>query len=336
NLNGGNREGAIALLEKAVKLNANNAYALTILANRVDFLNPTRSLALRKQAMALDPNSIIALNNYAANLIYLGKHEEAVSLFERIKIIQPESQFGYLGLARVNVLRGQLADALVQFERAVQLSPKDGLLKFEVSKLHFSLGLTEQAKDTISDIFFAPYRHVYEENLEQHLIEAQQVFPRTEQDSYGNFLRALAEFSNANYNDSARYFKLATGYCDYCIVRLFSYIEADEAYGLEQLELKKQRFQNAVIQGEAYYLGRHNEAELLEIALLEKDADRAIQYYEQLVNKKQPIDVEILYFKPYQFLRDHPEWPRLIKRHKAIMAEEREKYLSLTAPSAVF
>lgn len=82
-----------------------------------------------RKAIATDPSFGNPYNDIGCYLIQQGKLEEAISWLEQAKRApryEPR-HFPYLNLGRLRAVRGEFAEALVEFQGALELSPDDPL-----------------------------------------------------------------------------------------------------------------------------------------------------------------------------------------------------------------
>ncbi len=66
----------------------------------------------------------------------LGRYEDAANLLRRLLGADPENVVGYVGLGAIYEARGLLDEAIWQFERAVELSPRNQQVRAELQRLH--------------------------------------------------------------------------------------------------------------------------------------------------------------------------------------------------------
>jgi tetratricopeptide (TPR) repeat protein len=66
----------------------------------------------------------------------LGRYTDAANLLRRLLGADPENVVGYVGLGAIYEARGLLDEAIWQFERAVELSPRNQQVRTELLRLH--------------------------------------------------------------------------------------------------------------------------------------------------------------------------------------------------------
>jgi Tfp pilus assembly protein PilF len=86
-----------------------------------------------RKAIATDPTFGNPYNDIGCYLMEQGKHDEAVSWFEQAKRApryEPR-HFPYLNLGRLRAARGEFAEAILEFQGALEQAPEDPVaLKF--------------------------------------------------------------------------------------------------------------------------------------------------------------------------------------------------------------
>ncbi|WP_299780486.1 tetratricopeptide repeat protein [uncultured Formosa sp.] len=99
----GNQDEAVNSLIDALRWNPKNEYALIMMGNIfAKFMKDINTAMIYyNQVLEISPNDNITLNNIGANLMQLGKTEEAVSYFEKAIEANPEYPNTYFALAMV-------------------------------------------------------------------------------------------------------------------------------------------------------------------------------------------------------------------------------------------
>jgi cellulose synthase operon protein C len=109
----------------------------------------TAAQALYRKAVALSPNSPIALNNLAYFLTSTNAPEGLVLAQRAVQMAPGEAAF-HDTLARALAANGQNAEALVEQTRAVELAPKANELRLELARLQLSAGDKKKARSELS------------------------------------------------------------------------------------------------------------------------------------------------------------------------------------------
>ena len=144
----GDQDKAVDTLIDALKWDPNNAWALLMMGNIFAKFKNDLETALKyyKQAAKLNPEDNIAINNIGANLMQLGKHEDAREYFNKALKINPEYPNTHYALALIDQIEG---DDISAFDKAITAIKKS---KFGdiMYKQSFNLGI-ELAKELISE-----------------------------------------------------------------------------------------------------------------------------------------------------------------------------------------
>src|SRR5690606_19682433 len=124
----GDQEEAINCLIDALRWNPKNEWALLMMANIFAKFKEDIDTAMKyyDQVLIVKPDDNIALNNIGANLMQLGKTEEALKYFNKAIKINPDYPNTHYALALTSNLGGQ--KAFTHALKAIELNPKrDGL-----------------------------------------------------------------------------------------------------------------------------------------------------------------------------------------------------------------
>ncbi len=159
NVKAGDHESAVALFEKALEVNPDNAEAHTLLGGLLTDLRRTaaarehleRALALRpddpsvhynlgntlaaeqrydeaiaswRRAVELDPKDRKALNNMGALLLRTGRTNEAEAAFRRAIEVDPDYAEGHHNLANILSRTGRRPEAVTHWRQAVAIDPR--------------------------------------------------------------------------------------------------------------------------------------------------------------------------------------------------------------------
>lgn len=126
----GDQEEAINCLIDALRWNPKNEWALLMMANIFAKFKEDIDTAMKyyDQVLIVKPDDNIALNNIGANLMQLGKTEEALKYFNKAIRINPDYPNTHYALALVNDMKGDFKEAFTHAINAIEVNPKkDGL-----------------------------------------------------------------------------------------------------------------------------------------------------------------------------------------------------------------
>lgn len=126
----GNQNEAINSLIDALRWDATNTWALLMMGNI--FAKFKEDIDTAKtyydQVLVVNPEDHIALNNIGANLMQLGKIEEAVPYFNKAIKINPNYPNTHYALSLVSDMKGDSQEAFKHALNAIEANPKkDGL-----------------------------------------------------------------------------------------------------------------------------------------------------------------------------------------------------------------
>ncbi len=220
--------------EKAIDLNANFVYAYVWYAGALDFAKPesfNKQMELRKKAYQLDPMNILTLVNYSYSLINYSDFDQALAIAERIKVINPKSHFPYQIQLQVYRDTNQLGKSVYAMRKAHELSPNIGIL-FDYGFGLTDLGLIDEATALVEGTELDIMKYAFQSNIEAMITQTRLTLPRSEDDSFGNFRRAVAETFAGNCPEAIEYFKKTN--CTRCNWLLHCYKQVDAQDEFEQ------------------------------------------------------------------------------------------------------
>jgi tetratricopeptide (TPR) repeat protein len=118
----GDQEEAINSLIYALRWNPKNEWALLMMGNIFTKFKDDIETALKyyDQVLKVKPNDTITLNNIGANLMQLGKTQEAVSYFEKALVANPDYPNTYYSIALVANKEGDFKKSFDYALRAVE------------------------------------------------------------------------------------------------------------------------------------------------------------------------------------------------------------------------
>ncbi len=126
----GDQDEAINCLIDALRWNPKNEWALLMMANIFAKFKEDIDTAMKyyDQVLVVKPNDNIALNNIGANLMQLGKTEEALQYFNEAIKVNPNYPNTHYALALVSEMKGDFQEAFKYALSAIEVNPKkDGL-----------------------------------------------------------------------------------------------------------------------------------------------------------------------------------------------------------------
>jgi len=126
----GDQEEAINCLIDALRWNPKNEWALLMMANIFAKFKEDIDTAMKyyDQVLVVKPNDNIALNNIGANLMQLGKTEDALKYFNKAIKINPDYPNTHYALSLVSEMKGDFQEAFKYALSAIEVNPKkDGL-----------------------------------------------------------------------------------------------------------------------------------------------------------------------------------------------------------------
>jgi tetratricopeptide (TPR) repeat protein len=104
------------------------------------------AIALYREILADNPNSLKAHNNLGVLFDVLGRHEAAVEHFQEAQRIEPENVEVLTNHAAALTALGRFEESDVLLKRALRLSPDDPQARLGAGVLAFRRGLYEQAE----------------------------------------------------------------------------------------------------------------------------------------------------------------------------------------------
>ena len=193
------------------------------------------------------------------------------------------------------------------------------------------MGLLEQAGNVFEDSEFLELKHSYSGNTELFINQSRELYPRSENDSFGMLIRAIAEVIAENYNEAAKYFKLTKIFGTES-QRIYSYIQVGETEAAQALLDKRKAAISFRLDAEIEYWGSAPiEVDAMEISYLEEDIQKAMANLKKAMNKTYIIGNYYITNPMFKKLRQHPDWSALLEESDKRAAVQREIYLKLVA-----
>ena len=138
---------ARAAASKALALDNNLAEAHVSLGRlkcNYDFDWPGAEESM-KRALALDPNNLVAHQDYAFLLIALGRFPEAIAKIERAAQLDPLSSVIQAGFGRILYRARNYIEAVEHLNRAVELAPGNSMAYGRLGDVYTEMGKYEEA-----------------------------------------------------------------------------------------------------------------------------------------------------------------------------------------------
>ena len=136
----------IPLLERAIVLNPNNAYAYMWLASSFLASDPERMWALYNKAYELDPLAPVIVQNMATNKAFDGDMEQAAYYANQLEEIAPDWDGTYRTLATLAQVSGDMEQEIRSMHKVLELDP-ESITTYETLADHYILlGDLEQAQ----------------------------------------------------------------------------------------------------------------------------------------------------------------------------------------------
>jgi adenylate cyclase len=112
-----------------------------------------KSLAEGERAVALDPNSTGAIDNYASSLIIAGRPEEAIPLFQkaiRLNPFAPSAFYRDFGAALRDT--GRFEEAVSAYKKAIQIAPDHILAHVGLASTYIMMGREKEARAEAAEV----------------------------------------------------------------------------------------------------------------------------------------------------------------------------------------
>jgi len=120
------KKEARGLLDRAMKVAPNALEPYIVL---LDILKKENSrgaaLELAESMLAAHPRDPIAIESAADTMLWHGDHERTLATLKRLVAVSPKSPSAYFKLARVQALTGLKAEADINLQKALEMSPED-------------------------------------------------------------------------------------------------------------------------------------------------------------------------------------------------------------------
>ena len=150
-------QGAKAAIDKALKLEPNNANVLGVAASMATTLGQlSEATELYEQTVSLDPLKLASLRALGVSYLNIGRFDEAIETLSKSVALNPADDQGRLNLGMAYLMKGDSGRALIELEML-----PDGVARpFGMAHLHFTLGNDWEAKAYVHE-FLDNYAHSY-------------------------------------------------------------------------------------------------------------------------------------------------------------------------------
>lgn len=111
------------LLDRVTAKSRSPQMFLELALNQAEQGNLADSRRLLVEALTLDPDDVLVLENYGEVTARMGDLDEARAAFQRLLTLSPDSVDGHYYLGQVEELRGEPAAALEAYQAALELDP---------------------------------------------------------------------------------------------------------------------------------------------------------------------------------------------------------------------
>ncbi|RLB94656.1 MAG: hypothetical protein DRH76_09085 [Deltaproteobacteria bacterium] len=330
-------------LEQAISLNPNYADAYSWLADRINWQpdwivthDPQDALNYSAKAIALDPLSLLANNNYLESLYALGRYQEAEEIAEHMHEINPNHSFAYIRVSDIRIAQGNYAQGIHLWEKGLTFNSNNPFWRIIVSQLLNQIGLNREALNLLDNDSSATLSPWYANDLEGYSRETRNKFPLTEEDYFGMLLRANAETVAGNYDAAVDYYRKSQ-FCDLCDPFIYSLQQLGEIESANKLLVEREKRFNKLVKAgvKNWIYNPLNYSELAPINIvgmnnnyLSGDIKQAITLLQQAITEGYIVEQKYKIHPMYENLRAHPKWPSLLAESDAHAAKEREIYLT--------
>ncbi|MGI9263292.1 MAG: tetratricopeptide repeat protein [Gammaproteobacteria bacterium] len=183
-------EAAVVALERSMEINPSYTQAYLWYASVISsppYDDPERSVEILEKVLTMDPLSRVARNNIAANLMQMGRFEEAEAQWRKAIALDPDYDTTYVGLYNLySNIYYRHDEALKWLEKAHEVAPDDAGNAINFVGLYLELGMVDKANQwaeyvqvTAPDHPFAKmipsYVALYQQDVEAALAETEQL-----------------------------------------------------------------------------------------------------------------------------------------------------------------
>jgi adenylate cyclase len=106
-----------------------------------------KAIAQGERAMALNPNGAYVLVRYASTLVFIGRSEEAIPLFQKAIRLDPYGPgFYYIWLGNALALTGRFEEAVSAYKKVLQRAPNHMGAHLNLAALYSRTGREKEAQ----------------------------------------------------------------------------------------------------------------------------------------------------------------------------------------------
>jgi len=147
-------EKAIELAQKALSIDDSIPRAHAFLSDLYSIRREhEKAVAEGERAVALDPNGAFAHEFYALGLVYAGRPQEAIPLFEKSIRLNPFCMTGtYLHYGHALMGVGRLEEAVAAYKKSIQLSPNNIFSHTRLAAAYIMLGREKEARAEATEV----------------------------------------------------------------------------------------------------------------------------------------------------------------------------------------
>jgi tetratricopeptide (TPR) repeat protein len=146
-------EGARVAINKALKLEPNNAEVLPVAASLAGtFGRLSESVELFERSVELDPLSLSTLTALGNRYVAVGRYEDARALYERVLALNPEYPGTRVQIARTYLDEGRPEEALAELPGL----PDGAMFRAIKASALFDMGETQKAQIALDDFLESP------------------------------------------------------------------------------------------------------------------------------------------------------------------------------------
>jgi len=147
-------EKGIELAQKAIAMDDSIALAHALLcAFYLTKREYDKATAEGERSVALDPGGPSPLTNYAASLMYAGKPEEAIPVFQkaiRLNPFAPSYLYNQFGFALW--MTGRVEESLSAYKKSIQISPDYFVSHIALANLYSEMGREKEARAEAAEV----------------------------------------------------------------------------------------------------------------------------------------------------------------------------------------
>ena len=147
-------EKAIELAQKALAMDDSIAGAHAFLSDLYSIKREhDKAIAEGERAVALDPSGAFAHQFYALSLVYAGRPEEAIPLFQKAIRLNPFCPTGiFLHYGHALWGAGRFEEAVSAYKKAIQLSPNNIFAHIRLAATYSLMGREKEARAEAAEV----------------------------------------------------------------------------------------------------------------------------------------------------------------------------------------